>query len=87
MTSMNISLPESMKEFVDERLEHGEYSSVSEYVRQLIRDDQKRMSHEKLEAMLIEGLESGEPVPVTEEFWTSLRERVAKRVKKSATKS
>lgn len=55
-TTMNISLPESLKTFVDERLEN--YSSASEYVRELIRADQKRVEQEKLESVLLERLKS-----------------------------
>ena len=56
-TTMNISLPESMKTFVDERL--GGYGSASEYVRELIRADQKRLEEEKLEGLLLERLQKG----------------------------
>ena len=46
METMNIALPESMKHFVQERVTEGGYSSVSEYVRELIRADQKRKSED-----------------------------------------
>ena len=39
MQTMNISLPDQLKEFVDDQVGSGRYSSVSEYVRELIRDD------------------------------------------------
>ncbi|MGA7501103.1 MAG: hypothetical protein WBX00_30595 [Isosphaeraceae bacterium] len=42
MDTMNIALPESMKQFVQERVCEGGYSSVSKYVRELIIADQKR---------------------------------------------
>lgn len=58
MATMNISLPDTMKAFVDERLEIDGYGSVSEYVRELIRDDQKRRDAEKLEKLLLQRLES-----------------------------
>ncbi len=57
-TTMNISLPDSMKSFVDERLASESYGSASEYVRDLIRFDQKRVEQEKLERLLLERLES-----------------------------
>ncbi len=56
-TTMNISLPESLKTFVDERLEG--YGSASEYVRELIRADQKRLEQDKLEKLLLERLQKG----------------------------
>ncbi|MBK9154481.1 MAG: type II toxin-antitoxin system ParD family antitoxin [Chloracidobacterium sp.] len=55
-TTMNISLPESLKSFIDERLDG--YGSASEYVRELIRADQKRVEQEKLERLLLERLKS-----------------------------
>lgn len=58
MATMNISLPDTMKAFVDERLEIDGYGSVSEYVRELIRNDQKRRDAEKLEKLLLQRLES-----------------------------
>jgi antitoxin ParD1/3/4 len=42
MQTMNISLPDQLKEFVDDQVGSGRYSSVSEYIRDLIRDDEKR---------------------------------------------
>lgn len=80
MQSMNISLPEPLKQFVERQIESGRYSSVSEYVRELIRDDERRRAEERLEASLLQGLES----PASE--WTqedvtqikkAVRERLA----------
>ena len=42
MQSMNISLPDPLKQFVDGQIAQGRYSSASEYVRELIRADEKR---------------------------------------------
>ena len=55
MTTMNISLPENLKGFVDSQVQEGGYSTSSEYIRELIREDQKK----KLEQL--EGMQSGEP--------------------------
>ncbi len=78
MTSMNVSLPEQLRSFVAERAT-GRFGSASEYVRELIREDQRRAEQEKLEALLIQGLESGEPVDVTPEFWERKREELMAR--------
>ena len=72
MTTMNVSLPESLRKFAEERA-RTRYSSASEYLRDLIRRDQKEAAKEKLEALLIEGLESGEPIVVTEDYWEKKR--------------
>lgn len=48
MSTMNVSLPDQMKQWVDDKIKGGEYHNVSEYVRALIRKDQS--DHEKLQA-------------------------------------
>lgn len=86
MTSMNVSLPESLRKFAEERAAKG-YSSVSEYFRELLRDDQKRVAQERLEELLLQGLESGEPIEVTPEYWEKKRqELLAKAAKLKAAK-
>ena len=62
-TSLNISLPEALKEFVHERVAEKAYSNPSDYVRALIHGLQKRRAEEKLEQLLLQGLASGEPRP------------------------
>ena len=58
-TTMNISLPDSMRAFVDERLAGEGYGTASEYVRDLIRADQKRQEEQNLERLLLNRLQSG----------------------------
>jgi antitoxin ParD1/3/4 len=58
MAIVNISLPDEMKRYIEERLGEGSYSTTSEYFRDLVRDDQKRQAAERLEALLLQGLES-----------------------------
>ena len=68
MQTMNISLPDPLKEFVDHQIAEGRYSSVSEYIRELIRDDEKRKAEQRLESLLLEGLESEESELTRQEF-------------------
>ncbi|MDX2267699.1 MAG: type II toxin-antitoxin system ParD family antitoxin [Bryobacter sp.] len=70
---MNISLPDQLKEFVDEQVGSGRYSSVSEYVRDLIRGDEKRKAQDKLEALLLAGMESGAATEMTPGDWGEIR--------------
>jgi antitoxin ParD1/3/4 len=60
MNSMNISLPGPLKAFVDAQVADGRYGTASEYMRELIRADEKRLARERLETMLLEGLASAE---------------------------
>lgn len=72
MQSMNISLPNPLKQFVDGQIAQGRYSSVSEYVRELIRADAKCKAEEELEAKLLEGL-NGPERALTPGDWSALR--------------
>lgn len=72
MQSMNISLPDPLKQFVDGQIAQGRYSSASEYVRELIRADEKRKAEEQLEAKLLEGL-NGKENALTPADWKALR--------------
>jgi antitoxin ParD1/3/4 len=80
MQTMNISLPERLKEFVDHQVGSGRYSSVSEYVRDLIRDDEKRKAQEKLEAFLMEGIQSSGPTGMTRQDWDDIRREALKQL-------
>jgi antitoxin ParD1/3/4 len=74
MTTVTISLPESLKTFIDEQLATQRYGNVSEYFRSLLRDAQEREEEARLEALVLEGLASGgEDLPLSKTFWTELR--------------
>ena len=57
MATMNVSLPDPMKDWIEDRVRNGPYANVSDYVRDLIRHDKER--REALVAALIEGERSG----------------------------
>jgi len=79
MTSMNVSLPEELKEYVEAQTRKG-YSTPSEYVRELIRADQKRQQKEQLDAMLMEGLKSGDAISADSKFWDELKQEAVTRL-------
>jgi antitoxin ParD1/3/4 len=68
MAVVNISVPDQMKEYIDERLLDGNFSTASEYIRNLVREDQKKQVQEKLETLLLAGLEGGESIDITDEY-------------------
>lgn len=80
--SMNISLPDAMRTYIEEKVAAGGYSSVSEYFRELVRQDQKRQAAERLEAMLLEGLNSGTATEMTPNDWEDIRQAVRERIAK-----
>lgn len=72
MTTMNISVPDEMKAFVEAQMAREGYASASEYLRALIRDAQKRQAREALEAKLLEGLQ-GPTVAMDDDDWASIK--------------
>jgi antitoxin ParD1/3/4 len=83
---MNVSLPETMRRWVEERVSNEGYGTVSEYFRALVREDQKRKARDELDRKLVEALDSGEPAELTPQDWqhirSTVRQRVAKRAKR-----
>jgi antitoxin ParD1/3/4 len=73
MTTLNISLPEPLQEYIDGKVAECGYSTPSEYIRQLIEEDQQRSARQQIDALLIEGLESGAPIEITD-GWRQRRE-------------
>ena len=73
MSTMNISLPATLKSFVDEQVTKRGYGTSSEYVRELIRKDHDR---QHLRDLLLEGAESAPTSPSDTAYFEGLRERV-----------
>jgi antitoxin ParD1/3/4 len=70
-----------MKQYVEEQVSAGGYSSASEYVRELVRTDQKRKAKDQLENILLESLQSGDAVDITPRMWDELRQKIRTRAK------
>ena len=73
MSTMNISLPDSLKTFVDEQVSQRGYGTSSEYVRELIRKDQECQC---LRGLLLEGAASAQAEPANASYFEGLRRRV-----------
>lgn len=77
MSTMNISLPEALKSFVDSQVADGDYTSSSEYVRDILRKEQDRI---RLQRLLLEGMESeliDEPMDAS--YFARLKQRIAEK--------
>lgn len=74
MATMTISLPDPLREFIESEVSTGNYGSASEFFREMVRERQKQKEHERLETLLLEGIESGQPIEVTEQY-LKLRQR------------
>jgi antitoxin ParD1/3/4 len=81
MSTMNVSLPDALKSFVDEQVSQRGYGTSSEYVRELIRRDQDRL---QLRGLLLAGAASAPTAPADAAYFEGLRARVRKVAKSGA---
>lgn len=81
MSTMNISLPDTLKSFVDEQVSQRGYGTSSEYVRELIRKDQERL---QLRNLLLAGAASAPAAPADASYFDGMRDRVRKAAKPAA---
>ena len=78
METMNIALPDALKEFVQIRVSEGGFSTPSEYIGKLIRADQRQAAKDLLEAEVLKGIRSPK-APMTEDDWAEIRKEVLHR--------
>lgn len=72
MATLNVSLPDQMKEFVEAQARREGFGSVSEYLRSIIREVQRREARQALDDKLREGLESGPAPDLTPGEWDAI---------------
>lgn len=76
MATMNISLPDKMKQWVEEQVETGRFGNSSDYMRDLVRRDQERaQKRAEFERLVQEGLDSGISPLTPEEIFAEARRR------------
>jgi antitoxin ParD1/3/4 len=85
LTTMNVSLPATMRKFIQQRMRQEGYANASEYMRFLVREEQTRLES-RLRGLVKEGMESGEPIEMTPRRWAEFRASLVERParKKSA---
>ena len=80
--ALSIDLPESYRDFVREQVERGKYRDAGEYIRKLIAADFRQAEMDRIDALLLEGINSGPSIEVTSEYWEekmrALKERYSK---------
>lgn len=79
MKTMNIALPDGLKSFVKDRVATGGYGTVSEYMRELIRADQKQLAKQQMEAEALRGMASGPVKVMSKRDWQQLHAAIGKR--------
>ena len=86
MPTVTISLPGSLKDFLDQQVSTKGYGNVSEYFRTLLRAARERERETSLQELLLEGLNSGEDIPLTDQFWKDLRSEALRRIEERKTR-
>jgi antitoxin ParD1/3/4 len=79
-TTINVSLPTPMRSYLESRVKADGFGSISDLIRALIREDQKRQAKEDLERRLLAGLDSGEATPMTAADWDEIRTAVKTKI-------
>ena len=79
MSSVSIALPDDLRVFVERRIEEQGYETISDYFRDLILKDQQQQGEARLETLLLEGLNSGDPMEVTPEYIGAKLQRLLER--------
>lgn len=78
MTEITLNLTEDLQHFVEDQVDDGGYGNASEYIaRLLIREKEGK---QRLESLLIEGLDSGEVMPLDDDEWNKIRSEVHSRL-------
>ena len=83
-SSLNVSLPDALKDYVESQVKEGGFSDPSEYIQTLLQDDRERKAEGKIETLLLEGLNSGDPIETSPEYWEEKRRRLIERHENAA---
>ncbi len=76
MATLNVSMPDAMRAWIEAQTKGGQYNNASEYVRDLIRRDQKeRQQLERLQAAVDEGRKSGVSEKTLDDIWQDVKQR------------
>lgn len=78
--SLNVLLPRSTQDFIEREIAEGGYSTPSDYIRALVEEAHSRKAEERLEKLLLEGLDSGPATPMTRADWEEIKRRGLERI-------
>jgi antitoxin ParD1/3/4 len=76
---LTVSLSPNQRSWVEARIETGGYGNISDYIRRLIRKDQRELARAELEKKLLAALDSGKPIEATGEYWQRKRLELTRR--------
>ena len=76
--TLNLPLPDSVQKFINEQVASGGYSNAAEYILHLIRQEQARAL--RVESLLLAGLDSGNSVEITDDWWEQKRTHLVSQI-------
>ena len=77
--SIVVQLPETSQSFVDEQVASGRFTSPSDFIANLVEQARRHAAQERLEKLLLEGLDSGPPIEVDRDWWLKKADEWAKK--------
>lgn len=80
MSTVNLTLSESLRAFVESQAARKGFGSASDYVEALIREDQERAEDQEIEARLLEALQGTPATPVTADTWEAIKQEGLRRL-------
>jgi len=86
LATINVSLPLPMRAYLENRVKLDGFGSISDFIRALVREDQKRQAQEELERRLLSALDSGDATPMTSQDWDDIKSTVKKKIALRAKK-
>jgi antitoxin ParD1/3/4 len=86
MSTINVNLPEEVSTYVQERVSGGKFRDEGEYILALILADRDRHAIDRLDDELRKGLNSGDPIPLDEQFWEEKRRKILETYSKESPK-
>jgi antitoxin ParD1/3/4 len=78
---MNISLPATLKSWIDQQVEARGYSTASEFVRDVLRREQEQAARAAIDERIVQAIDSGESTPMTAKDWKRIRTEGLKRAR------
>lgn len=79
MTQMNVSLTDEVRSYIESQVTSGKFKSPDEFINEAVRLYRMQKSQNEIDAMLLEGLRSGEARPLTRDDWNYIREEGRRR--------
>ncbi len=80
MRNLTIALPDDMRKWVDAQVKAGGYTDAAEFIRDLVRRHRDERAHDVVDALLLEGLDSGPAIAVNDAYWEDKERRARRRV-------